>query len=288
MQEMITHYGSSSKRIEKTVEWTDLIEMSQQAQEGSAGKGKGKKGKKKAKGKPATEAASLHELLQIMHETHPDFIRVAQLDNLPEHEFKLRKLQRPVGYAAHTRVHVGRLCIPMLNDSGSTCGLLNEEQVVLLINHTMKSVEDGTIKQEDYNYPIAQLYKYEQAAKLKGAENQGSMVVNYAVTLNVEFIPEGETSGPVAPLYFKIVKGGTSGIVGGVLGWPQMDRPHEGGEGLGWQNQEDGFYYSALGVTLPRLDDHRKENYLTQCRTYNDSKGQCYSVKEAEAENARS
>ena len=157
---------------------------------------------------------------------------------------------------------MGRLCVPVLNDTGATCSCITEEQVVLLVNHTQEMLAKGLIHMSDYNYPIVQFYKFNHPAHLKGAEKTGKMLVEYAVVLRVEFIPEGNQSGPVKDIYFKIFKKGTCGIIGAVFGWPTLDHPiAPGGEGLGWHNSLDGVELRALGVTLPRQDDHRKATY---------------------------
>ena len=72
---------------------------------------------------------------------------------------------------------------------------------------------------------------------MRGAEKQGKMAVEFAIVVNVEFIPAGCERGPVKPIYFKILK---AGVVGGVFGWPNLDKPTmPGGEGLaqprGWR-----------------------------------------------------
>ncbi len=95
--------------------------------------------------------------------------------------------------------------------------------MVLLINHTTKMLDEGKITMQDYNYPIVQLYRYKQAAHLRGAEAQGKMAVEFAVALRVEFIPAGCETGPVKEIYFKIFKAGACSIVGGVFGWPNLD-----------------------------------------------------------------
>jgi hypothetical protein len=97
----------------------------------------------------------------------------------------------------------------------------------------------------------------------------------------VEFIPEGSAAGPVKEIYFKIFKAGTCGIVGAVLGWPQLDCPSiAGGEGLGWINQIDGARYSALNVTLPRADKERKMQYLQSTARYTASQGSLLAIAE--------
>ena len=102
---------------------------------------------------------------------------------------------------------------------------MTEEQVVLIINHTIKMLEEGSMQYGDYNYPIVQIYRYTNIAHLKGAEKVNSMAVEYAIALRIEFIPAGCEKGPVKEIYFKIFKAGTSGIVGGVFGWPSLDIP---------------------------------------------------------------
>ena len=151
--------------------------------------------------------------------------------------------------------------------------------MVLIINHTQKMLDDGLIQMTDYNYPLVQFYKYKHPARLKGAVKSGNMLVEYAVILRIEFIPEGAQSGPVKEVYFKIFKKGTCGIIGAVLGWPALDHPvMPGGEGLGWVNRLNGVEYSALGVTIPRLDDARKSNYNQSVARYTASNGQLMAI----------
>ena len=146
-------------------------------------------------------------------------------------------------------------------------------------------LNDGKISKEDYNYPFVNFYKFKHAAHLKGAEKSGKMLVEYAVELRMEFIPEGSDSGPVRNIYFKIFKRGTCGIIGAVLGWPTLDFPSmAGGEGLGWTNRADGAEYKALGVVIPRLDDSRKASYLASDARYTASRGQLLTVEEDKGE----
>ena len=214
--------------------------------------------------------------------------RQEKLEELDESNFAPRLYQRPPGYAAHTRVHAGRLCIPMLNDTGATCACLTEEQVVLIVNHTQKMLDDKLMTLDDYNYPIVQIFKYTNAASMTGAPVQGRMLVEYAVTLRIEFIPEGSAEGPVKEIYFKIFKKGTCGVVRGVLGWPNLDQPvHPRGEGLGWTYTADHFEYRTLGVKLPRLDDRRKINYNGALSRYIASKGQLMYIDDVTQEKVR-
>ena len=151
--------------------------------------------------------------------------------------------------------------------------------MIILINHTMKMVEEGRLAKDDYNYPFVEFFRYKHPAHLKGAEKEGRMLVEYAVTLRVEFIPEGAQTGPTREIYFKIFKKGSCGIVGAVLGWPTLDHPLvPGGEGLGWVNRLDGAEFTMLNVTIPRLDDQRKTNYLASVARYDATGGQLMAV----------
>ena len=80
--------------------------------------------------------------------------------------------------------------------------------MVLIINHTQRMVTEGLITMSDYNYPIVEFYRFKHPAHLEGAEKIGKMLVEYAVTLRVEFIPEGSDSGPVKDIHFKVSKKG--------------------------------------------------------------------------------
>ena len=221
----------------------------------------------------------MNEMVDEIRLLNPDYGLVQQISDLGEDEFKVREHQRPAGYSATTRVHIGRLCVPVLNDSGATCSCIMEEQVVVLINHTQRMVGGGLINVKDYNYPIQQFYRYKNPAKLKGAEKTGTMLVEYAVLLRLEFIPEGAQSGPVQDIYFKIFKRGTCSIIGAVLGWPTLDHPvTPGGEGLGWTNSLHGVEYKSLGVIIPRCDDLRKINYNASVSRYKASQGSLMAI----------
>jgi len=162
----------------------------------------------------------------------------------------------------------------VLNDTGATCSSITEEQLVLIVNHTSHMLEEGLIAMSDYNYPLVQFYRYKNVSHLKSAEKSGGMLVEYAVELRMEFIPEGSSSGPVKNMYFKVAKRGTCGIVGAVLGWPALDYPVvPGGEGLGWSNRPEGAEFSVLGVTVPRLDDQSRAHYATAVACYRASLG---------------
>ena len=101
---------------------------------------------------------------------------------------------------------------------------------MLIINHTAEMLKQGKIKMSDYNYPVVQLYRYKQVASLRGAERTGRMTVEFACSMRVEFIPAGCEVGVVKQIYFKVLKKNSCNVVGGVMGWPNLDHPLRLGE----------------------------------------------------------
>jgi hypothetical protein len=122
--EQIEHFKSNVQRVPNTMEFSDYFEW--------AGK--------QAVSEPCytvESALSLDDvgtsdglcpLLDELLLVNPDFALVTQLSELGEVDFLQRDYQRPAGYAATTRLHAGRLCVPVLNDTGATCSCITEEQ----------------------------------------------------------------------------------------------------------------------------------------------------------------
>ena len=213
---------------------------------------------------------------------------IKKLSDLDAGEFKEREFQRPPGYSANTRVHLARLCMALLVDSGATCACMSEEMAVLLINHVYKMVEEGKLDENSYNYPLRHMYRYKNVATLRGAEAKGRMSCRYGMLLRIEFIPEGRQTGPCKDIYFKIFDQGTCAVVGGVIGWPQMDLPHRNhAEGLGFRQHDHSFEFQALNVHLPRLDDHRKDGYLSSLATYEASNGAFMAIDDVTKESIK-
>ena len=77
----------------------------------------------------------LGALLDRLAKINPEFAQFSEIKELDSETFIQREYQRPAGYSAQSRVHMGRLCVPVLADSGATCCCITEEQVVLLVNH---------------------------------------------------------------------------------------------------------------------------------------------------------
>ena len=56
-------------------------------------------------------AGFLERLAQI------DFLTLKEIRDMPQTNFVVRENKRPPGYSAMTRVHISRLCVPLLNDT---------------------------------------------------------------------------------------------------------------------------------------------------------------------------
>ena len=104
-----------------------------------------------------SEQGALSNMVYKLLMLNPEFASIAQLWKLSERNCMERLLQRPVGYSATTRAHIGRMCVPIVNDSGTTCSCLTEECVVLLPNYTMKMLDGKHVSMDNYNYAIVQL-----------------------------------------------------------------------------------------------------------------------------------
>ena len=143
VREEIDDFGMHVDRIHNTMELSDYFRKNQK---------KGKSGRIYDVGKPATPnrkelkkgaEAGLETLIDKLHSINPEFAQVAELKDLGPEQFIQREHQRPAGYSATTRAHAGRLCLPVLNDSGATCSCISEEALCLLVNHTTKMLEEG-------------------------------------------------------------------------------------------------------------------------------------------------
>jgi hypothetical protein len=83
---------------------------------------------------------------------HKEYTPITRLCQMNASNFEKRKHRRPAGFAAQTRVHIGRLTVAALNDSGATCSCITEEQVVLIVNHTMRMLAEKKYTSVDPKY----------------------------------------------------------------------------------------------------------------------------------------
>ena len=102
--------------------------------------------------------AGLGPLLDELSLINPEFLDIKDLSDLGDSNFETMEYQRPPGYSATTRLHMGRLCVPILNDTGATCACITEEQMVLLVNHVQKMISENKISKTDYNYPLVKFF----------------------------------------------------------------------------------------------------------------------------------
>eukprot|EP00973_Karenia_brevis_P006869 932113-Karenia_brevis.AAC.1 len=68
---------------------------------------------------------------------------VTEVKDLGEDNFVVRDRPRPSGYSATSGFHVGRRCVPVLHDSGATRNCITEEQMVIIIDHVGRMLEEG-------------------------------------------------------------------------------------------------------------------------------------------------
>jgi hypothetical protein len=193
-------------------------------------------------------------------------IESRSLGELPEDQFTLRARPRHAGYHASTRLVLLKLAVPLLLDSGATTSALMEEAVMAVIAEVMRAFQEDGLKQDDELYPIVRIYKYSDAASspLSGVMAKAKTVIVHAITLRIQFVPEGQTTGPWRDIYFKILPAGSASLsTAGILGMPVLDRPPYG---LGWRVADTTHVFDALGVALPRGELAARERYFKALR----------------------
>ena len=132
--ERLDQFGTKVDRVHNTVELADFFVKAPLEHE-SPCYNLGASLKLTERGADEKTAGGLGPLLDELTLLDPDFVDIKQLSDLGDSNFETMEHQRPPGYSATTRVHMGRLCVPMLNYSGATCACTTEEQMVLLVNH---------------------------------------------------------------------------------------------------------------------------------------------------------
>ena len=141
LSEAVMHYGSHVDRINNTIEMEDYYDPQKVVEnrcydliipdwaEGVS--------------PPPSGDASMEDLIHYVHHIDPTMVEFTDLSQLDEEVFARRENPRPTGYSAATRLHMGRLCVPILNDSGASCSCITEEQLVLIINHSQRMKREG-------------------------------------------------------------------------------------------------------------------------------------------------
>ncbi len=89
-------------------------------------------------------------------------------------------------------------------------------------------------------------------------------ITAHAITLRVQLVPEGQSTGPWRDIYFKVLPAGSASLsTSGILGMPVLDRPPYG---LGWKVADTTHVFEALGVALPRGEMAARERYFKALR----------------------
>ena len=127
----------------------------------------------------------------------------------------------------------------MLLDSGATTSALMEEAVMAVIAETLRAYSEGELTLQSELYPVVRIYKYSDAgsAPLSGVMAKAKTIIVHAITLRVQFVPEGQSTGPWRDIYFKVLPAGSASLsTAGILGMPVLDRPpvRAGVEGSGY------------------------------------------------------
>ena len=136
VSEEIDEFRTHVDRIHNTMELSDYFRKGRKKVKSQGIYDVGKPVELNRKGLKKSTESGLGTLLDKLHSINPEFVQVAELTDLEIDQFIQREHQRPPGYSATTRAHAGRLCLPVLNDSGATCSCITEEALCLLINHT--------------------------------------------------------------------------------------------------------------------------------------------------------
>ncbi len=89
------------------------------------------------------EEGDLGQVLDMLALLSPDYCGLTELKELSAEDFISHKYHAPPGYVATTRVFVGRMATPALNDAGASCSCVAEEQVVFIVNHVRHMLDTG-------------------------------------------------------------------------------------------------------------------------------------------------
>ena len=192
-------------------------------------------------------------------------MRIEALDDLEEEEFEARQTARPPGYCAQTILRFGGLNVLALLDGGATCSAVPEEVALAIIGHALRMVKEGKYELDSRDYPVIRLQRILMKPRIDGVAFGAPIEIGYAIVLRAEFVPAGAEQGLMKELYFKVLPRGTCSVPGVIIGFPTLDvSPY----GLGWIVQPTVHTFSALNVSLPRLELARRNEYTEANRLY--------------------
>ena len=140
-----------------------------------------------------------------------------------------------------------------------------------IIAHALKTYDDGS----DPQYPVCRMHKYRTTQTMDGVAAGKPLEVRYGLVLRAEFVEDGQDSGPMRDLYFKILPKGTCSVAGCLIGFPVLDvSPH----GLGHSVLATTHHFEELGVALPRLELARRSDYRDALSVYLETNGERFST----------
>ena len=182
-------------------------------------------------------------------------VEIETLDDLEEDEFEERETCRPPGYCAQTILRFGGLDVMALLDGGATCSAVPEEVVLAIIGYALKQIEAKKYDADSRTYPIVRLQRLVKRPRIDGVAAKAPIEITYTVVLRAEFVPAGAYVGPTKDLYFEVFPKGTCQVPGVIIGFPVLDAdPY----GLGWVIHPTVHIFTALKVSLPRLELERR------------------------------
>ncbi len=146
-----------------------------------------------------------------------------------------------------------------LLDGGATCAALPEEVALAIIGYALKQVETGRYTDGSRTNPLVRLQRLVKRPRIDGVAAGAPIQMTYTVALRTEFVPTGADSGPTKDLCFKVFPKGTCQVPRVIIGFPVLDaEPY----GLGLVTQPTTHFFSALKISLPRLELERRNQYI--------------------------
>ena len=131
--------------------------------------------------------------------------------------------------------------------------------MLAIIGYALKQIEAKRYSADSRAYPIVRLQCLVKKPRIDGVAAGAPIEITYTVVLRAEFVPAGADSGPTKDLYFKVFPKGTCQVPGVIIGFPVLDaEPY----GLGLVVRPTVHTFSALKVSLPRLELERRNQYV--------------------------
>ena len=131
--------------------------------------------------------------------------------------------------------------------------------MLAIIGYALKQIDTGKYTAKSREYLIVRLQRLVKRPRIDGVAAGAPIEITYTVVLRTEFVPAGADSGPTKDLYFKVFPKGTCQVPGVIIGFPVLDaEPY----GLGLVTHPTVHTFTALRVSLPRLELERRNQYF--------------------------